>query len=180
MAIGQVRSHLAVHLHDLVVNGVAASTLIPRRMRWALYRIRGIPVATHQISPRCFFGGRQISIGPGTFVNYGCFFDSLAPIDIGSDCAIGMHARFITSTHRPGGPQRRAGAPYGAPITVGAGCWIGAGATILPGVTIGEGCIIGSGAVVTGDCPPHTLCAGNPARRIRDLAADDAGPPIGE
>jgi maltose O-acetyltransferase len=169
VAFQRVRAHASVHLQDMVVNSMAASTLTPRLLRWALYRVWGIPIFTRQIAPRCFFGGRRIVIGAGTFVNYGCFFDGLAPIEIGRDCAIGMHARFITSTHRPGSPERRAGTPYGAPIRIGDGCWIGAAAIVLPGVTIGEGCIVGSGAVVTGDCLPHTLHAGNPARKLKDL-----------
>jgi maltose O-acetyltransferase len=51
------------------------------------------------------------------------------------------------------------------------GCWIGAGATILPGVTVRAGCIVASGAIVTKDCEPNGLYAGNPARRIRELDA---------
>ncbi|WP_335644172.1 acyltransferase [Arthrobacter crystallopoietes] len=48
--------------------------------------------------------------------------------------------------------------------------WIGARATILPGVTIGPGAIIAAGAVVTKDCEPHTLYAGNPAKPVKSYA----------
>lgn len=56
-----------------------------------------------------------------------------------------------------------------APVRVGAKAWIGFGVTILKGVTIGEGAVIGAGSVVTGDIPPLTLAAGNPARPIRSV-----------
>ena len=50
---------------------------------------------------------------------------------------------------------------------IGKNCFIGAHAIIMPGVTIGDQCIIGAGAVVTQDVPPHSVCAGNPAKVIK-------------
>lgn len=46
--------------------------------------------------------------------------------------------------------------------------WIGHGSIILSGVKIGQGSIIAAGSVVTQDVEPFTICAGNPARRIKD------------
>jgi acetyltransferase-like isoleucine patch superfamily enzyme len=46
---------------------------------------------------------------------------------------------------------------------------IGANSTIMCGVTIGEGAMVGAGSVVTKDIAPHTLVAGNPAKKIRSL-----------
>lgn len=45
--------------------------------------------------------------------------------------------------------------------------WIGYGATILSGVRIGKGAVVGARAVVTGDVPPYSIVAGNPARVVR-------------
>lgn len=55
-----------------------------------------------------------------------------------------------------------------APITIGDHVWIGCKATILKGVTIGDGAIVAAGSVVTSDIPAHSLCAGVPARVIRE------------
>ena len=55
-----------------------------------------------------------------------------------------------------------------APITIGDHVWIGAKATILKGVTIGDGAVIAAGSVVTKDGPAHCLCAGCPAKVIRE------------
>ena len=51
---------------------------------------------------------------------------------------------------------------------------IGSGAVILPGVTIGEGAVVGAGSVVTEDVAPRVVVAGNPARVLRTLGADEA------
>lgn len=46
---------------------------------------------------------------------------------------------------------------------IGCNCVVGVRSIILPGVQIGEHCVIAAGAVVTKNCPPHTIVAGNPA-----------------
>lgn len=55
-----------------------------------------------------------------------------------------------------------------SPITIGNHVWIGCKAIILKGVTIGDGAVVAAGSVVTSDIPPHSLCAGVPARVIRE------------
>ena len=155
---------------DVWVNGVIASALFPRPLRWRALRGYGMAVGPSTISPGTWFGGKFVSIGHATFVNYGCMFDSSARITIGERCDIAMRVTFVTSSHETGEARRRAGASRPAPITVGDGCWIGAGAVILPGTVIGDGVIIAAGAVVRGECEPHSIYAGVPARKISELA----------
>lgn len=50
---------------------------------------------------------------------------------------------------------------------VESGASIGSGSTLLGGLTIGRGAMIGAGSVVTGDVPPFSTVAGNPARVLR-------------
>ncbi len=149
-------------VRDTVLNSFAASTLLPNFLRCVLYRVAGLDVQTSGIYPRCFMG-HQISIGPGTFVNYDCFFDTSAPIRIGKNCSIAMGVYMVTSDHATGPRTARAGALQARPISVGDGSWIGARALLLPGVSIGEGCVVGAGSVVTHDCEPHSLYVGVPA-----------------
>ena len=59
-----------------------------------------------------------------------------------------------------------------SPIIVKRGASIGTGATILGGVSIGPRAIVGAGSVVTKDVPADTIVAGNPARIIRTLRAE--------
>lgn len=55
------------------------------------------------------------------------------------------------------------------PVEISDDVWIGCSSVILKGVMIGQGAIIGAGSVVTTSIPPWTICAGNPARVLREL-----------
>ncbi len=50
---------------------------------------------------------------------------------------------------------------------------IGSNATILAGISIGDNALIAAGAVVTRDVPAATVVAGNPARTLRALSAEE-------
>jgi virginiamycin A acetyltransferase len=101
---------------------------------------------------------------------------------IGRFCQIADGVTFITASanHRHDGfstfpfaifagpKENRPSLPgHGSDTVIGHDVCLGAGATILPGATIGSGAIIGARAVVSGDVPPYSLLAGNPARVIR-------------
>lgn len=156
---------------DAVLNTAIASAVLPRPLRWRALRAYGLDVSRSKISPDVWFGSSRVTIGEGTFINYGCMFNTSAPITIGRNCDIGMRVTFVTSSHEVGPASRRAGTATAAPISVGDGSWIGANVTVLPGVTIGEGVVIAAGAVVTSDCEDHGVYGGVPARRIKDLQA---------
>lgn len=63
--------------------------------------------------------------------------------------------------------------PFKGNTVVGNDVWIGQNSTILPGVHIGNGAIIGLNSVVTGDVPPYTIVAGNPAKAVRKRFDDE-------
>lgn len=152
--------------------GIAGSTLCPRVLRVAIYRLFGNKIQTKRINAKCFIGGNKLEVGRKSFINYGNFFDLTDRIIIGENVCLGMRSTFITSSHRIGDSKRRASDGTSAPIIIEDGCWIGGGCTILPGVTIGKGTIIGAGAVVTKDCDPNSIYAGVPAKKIRTLDED--------
>lgn len=111
--------------------------------------------------------GKNITVGPGVFINSGCRFQDQGGITIGAGSLIGHSVVLATLNHEPD-PHRRMDM-YPAPIVIGKQVWIGASATVCPGVTIGDGAVIAAGAVVTKDVPQNTVVGGVPARQIKRI-----------
>lgn len=114
--------------------------------------------------------GGTLAIGDRVFINQGATITATLSIEIGDDTRIGDFAAIYDSDHHPveqGAEVRR------APVSIGRNVWIARAATVLPGVTIGDHAVVAAGAVVTDDVPARTLVAGNPARVIRTLHAED-------
>jgi maltose O-acetyltransferase len=117
--------------------------------------------------------GSHISIGAGTFVNYGCVFLDVVPIRIGEACQVAPKVQLLTADH-PVDPQpRRDGWESGLPIVLEDNVWLGGGAIVCPGVSIGENTVVGAGAVVTRDLPAAVVAAGVPARVLREIGEHD-------
>jgi maltose O-acetyltransferase len=154
---------------DLTLNKLAGSYLIPQTLRWRVYRAFGVRVSSSSIRPKCWFGGTDVTIGQGCWINYGVWFDNSAPIVLGERVNVGHQVLFATSSHELGTQHRRSGPPAAAAIVIGDGTWIGARATIMSGVRIGKGCMIGAGALVAQDCQANGMYVGVPARRVREL-----------
>ena len=134
--------------------------------------------------------GGEIQIGDWCFVGPGSRIWSACKISIGNRVLISHNCNIMDSLTHPIDPRRRhlqfreilaSGHPKNIdlgeqPVKIDDDVWIGAGSTILRGVSIGYASIVGAGAVVTSDVPPHTIVAGNPARIIRKLSAEDLIP----
>jgi len=121
---------------------------------------------------RCDYG-TYVSIGAGTFVNYGCVMLDVAPIRIGATCQIATGVQLLTATHPVDPEARRLGWESGAPIAIGDNVWLGGGVIVCPGVTIGDDTVVGAGAVVTRDIPAAVVAAGNPAGVLRPIGDKD-------
>lgn len=113
--------------------------------------------------------GHNITIGDGSWVNFGLTALDVAPIVIGQDVLIGPNCSLYTAIHPTEPGPRRAKWESAAPITLEDNVWLGGSVVVCPGVTIGENSIIGAGAVVTRSVPANSIAVGNPARVIREL-----------
>lgn len=119
----------------------------------------------------CFVGPfveiqKGVRIGARTRVQSHAFICEL--VTIGADCFIGHGVMFVNDTFEKGGPARGDQTLWKS-TTIGDRVSIGSNATILP-VCICDHVVIGAGAVVTRDIDTAGVYAGNPARRLRDLA----------
>lgn len=117
--------------------------------------------------------GSNISIGAGTFVNFGCVMLDVAAIRIGAACQVATGVHIVTATHPIDPEPRRLGWESAEPITLGDNIWLGSGVVVCPGVKIGHDTVVGAGAVVTRDLPAGVVVAGVPARVLREIGEAD-------
>ncbi len=114
--------------------------------------------------------GRNCKISSHSFVCEG--------VTIEDEVFVGHGVTFINdiyprATAEGGVPQTEADWKV-VPTLVRKGASIGSGATILAGIEIGEKAIVGAGAMVTRNVPANAIVAGNPARLLRGLQAQEA------
>jgi acetyltransferase-like isoleucine patch superfamily enzyme len=114
--------------------------------------------------------GGELTIGDRVAINQGATLVAERSIKIADHVRIGDFAAIYDSDYHPvdqGKPVRA------APVEIGRNAWIARGAVVLPGVTIGAHSVVAANAVVTDDVPPRVVVAGNPARVVRSVEADD-------
>ncbi|TQM96081.1 acetyltransferase-like isoleucine patch superfamily enzyme [Ornithinimicrobium humiphilum] len=139
----------------------------PEQVRALLEELTGKPVEESVALFPPFYSefGKNLTLGPGVFINLGCRFQDTGGITIGEGTLIG-HGSTLTTLNHHVDPARRADM-LPAPIHIGRSVWLGAAVTVVPGVTIGDGAIVAAGAVVTKDVPPNAIVAGVPAKLKR-------------
>jgi acetyltransferase-like isoleucine patch superfamily enzyme len=113
------------------------------------------------------FRGAYLSIGDGTYINYGTNVAATDRVEVGRNCAIGQYSIIMDNDYHTPEDHLRFGAS--APVVIEDDVWIGARSIVLRGSHIGRGAVIGANSVVKGTIPPYTLAAGSPARVIRQL-----------
>lgn len=114
------------------------------------------------------------------FQGMGKYFQALddGHIYIGKGCWIAPNVGLVTTNHDLADPDRHL---LGQDIVLGEACWIGMNSVILPGVTLGPHTTVGAGAVVTKSFPEgYCVIAGNPAKKIKDVAKVSGGTSEGE
>lgn len=129
--------------------------------------------------------GARLNVGARTFIGLGLM--SIAErVEIGDDVMISWGATIIDHhSHSTRARERTSDVEQWirgrkdwtgvkiAAVWIENRAWLGFNVSVLPGVTIGEGAIIGACSLVTRSVPAWTLAAGNPARVLRELTADE-------
>ncbi|GAA1917100.1 acyltransferase [Nocardioides lentus] len=171
-ATGALRLDAAIALRHLLLNVVAGSALVPRPVRWALYRAAGLDVRTMNVFSGTRITGTDLRVGRGTFVNHECYLDvARGRVEIGEDCHLAPQVMVLTATHERDASGGAGRASQYRTTVIADRVWLGARATVLPGVRVGEGCVVAAGAVVAADCEPGGVYGGVPARRLREADA---------
>jgi len=137
------------------VNVVAASDKMVRLAIWSEQAGRG-----------------RIRIGNYCLICPGVRIGSAHEIRIGDNCMIASNAYLTDSDWHD--IYNRIAIGKTAPINIESNVWVGDSAIVCKGVTIGENSIIGAGAVVVDSIPSNCIAAGNPARVVKQLDADEA------
>lgn len=136
----------------------------------------------------------RLRIGEGTLLEPGCWI-TMAPeaeIEIGAGCflnrntmvaaqgrvTIGDHVMFANgcfvgdAEHRyddPELPVTWQGFTSKGPVAIGDNVWFGVNCVVTSGVSVGERCVVGANSVVTADLPARHICAGAPAKPLREI-----------
>lgn len=118
--------------------------------------------------------GAKIVLEDDVVLSVGCTIHGHSGVRLGRGTVVGPRTVFVSGNHGTiGVRQNHRFAPIvrNLPIDIGENVWIGANVTILPGVTIGNNCIIGANSLVTESVPPDVVCAGSPARVLREIGS---------
>lgn len=119
--------------------------------------------------PRISRKNSVVFIGADIYIGHDCHIG--ADLLVGNKVLIASNVAFVGGDHNykvVGSPIKDSNRDDFKTIIIEDDVWIGHGATILHGITIHEGAIVAAGSIVTKDVEPHTIVAGNPAKKIKD------------
>jgi acetyltransferase-like isoleucine patch superfamily enzyme len=114
----------------------------------------------------------EIRIGSGCFLNKNTMLAAHTEIEIGDHVMFANGCFVGDADHRfddPDVPVTAQGFTTKGPVRIGDNCWFGVNCVVTAGVTVGERCVIGSNSVVTRDLPARTICAGSPAKVLKEI-----------
>ena len=123
--------------------------------------------------------GIAIEIGSGTSIAGTCVLSAISRITLGRSVLLARNVYIADHMHAYedlGVPVLDQGLTRVAPVEIGDGAWLGQNVVITPGVRVGRGAVVGANSVVRDDVPDFAVAVGAPARVVRTLDPDAAGP----
>ena len=118
----------------------------------------------------------HLAMGDYSCLSFGVDCYCVDKVSIGPHAMVSQYAFLCTATHDDSDPHMRL---VTAPITVADQAWVCAGAFVGPGVTVGQGAVLGARSSAVRDIEPWKVCAGSPARVLRDRTVREPGQPEG-
>lgn len=113
----------------------------------------------------------SIEVGSYCLISPGVRIGAASRVVIEDNCMIASEAYITDSDWHD--IYNRVALGRSEPVHIGENVWIGDRATICKGVRIGKNSIVGASAVVTKDLPENCIAAGNPARIVKTLDANE-------
>ena len=114
----------------------------------------------------------DVIIGDRTRIGFGNTV--IGPVRIGNDVSLAQHVTVTGLNHNFSNVAvfiSNQGVSTNC-VIIDDDAWIGANSVILPGISIGKHSVVAAGSVVTRSVPPYSVCAGNPARVIKQYDFD--------
>lgn len=110
----------------------------------------------------------KLTVGDHCWIGDYATLYTLGEIRIGDNACISQHCYLAGARHDYTRPTFDMLAD---PIVIEPEVWLATRAFVAPGVTVGRGAVVGACSVVLKDVPPGVICAGNPARVLRERPA---------
>lgn len=107
----------------------------------------------------------KLTIGDYSWVGDYATLYTLGEIVIGDNACVSQHCYLAGAGHDYTKPTFDMVASR---IVVEPEAWLATRVFVAPGVTVGRGAVVGACSVVVNDVPPMMICAGNPARVLRE------------
>lgn len=130
------------------------------------------------------------TLAPGAYIRIGrdvgmsgTVICAAAGVEIGDGTMFGADCRVVDTDFHPVRSAERRYAPIPEPspadrVCIGRNVFLGMSVQVLKGVTIGDDTVVAAASVVVHDLPARTVCAGNPARPVRELELDERPPAV--
>ena len=98
----------------------------------------------------------------------------IGPTNIGSHVHIGQNTTVSGLNHNYSDPNLRIDEQGVSTelVIISDDVWIGANAMVVAGANIGNHCVVAAGSVVNNIIPPYSVCAGVPAKVIKQYDFD--------
>ncbi|MEQ8822810.1 MAG: acyltransferase [Filomicrobium sp.] len=134
-----------------------------------------------RIDPWCILAASRGRIEIGNYVHIGasCYLSGTAGIEMQHFAGLSQGVKIYSATDdyagggltNPTVPEKYLNIRAGS-VRLGRHVIVGSGSIVLPSAEIGEGTAVGALSVVTKSLAPWSICAGVPARRLRERRQD--------
>lgn len=107
----------------------------------------------------------KLTIGDYSWIGDHAALYTLGEIEIGDNACISQHCYLAGAGHDYSKPTFDM---VDKKITIEPEAWLATRVFVAPGITVGRGAVVGACSVVLKDLPAMMICAGNPAKPLRE------------